>query len=311
MRWIEGGTFAMGSAHFYPEERPVRRVAVDGFWIDETPVTNRDFAAFVAATGHVTLAQIAPDPRAYPGMDPALAVPGALVFMPPSGPVRLDQPSLWWHWVPGADWQHPLGPGPDIAALGLMDHPVVQLAWADAAAYAAWAGKALPTEAEHEYASRGRLDGADYAWGDELAPGGQRLANIWQGEFPHRPTGDDGWFRTSAVRSFPPNGHGLFDMIGNVWEWTADWWQDRPRPPRKRPPGACCTIRNPRGGTAWGSLDPAQPRVKIGRKVLKGGSHLCATNHCQRFRPAARHPEMIDTATSHIGFRCVWRPPVS
>lgn len=308
MRWIAAGEFTMGATGWYPEEAPLRRVFVDGFWIDATPVTNREFAAFVAATGHVTLAEIAPDPGDYPGMPPELAVPGSLVFTPPPGPVPLDRYDLWWRFVPGADWRHPLGPADDIDALGLWDHPVVQIAYADAAAYARWAGKALPTEAEHEYAARGGLEGRDFAWGDELAPDGRMLANYWQGTFPHHNSAEDGWERTSPVGSFPPNGHGLFDMIGNVWEWTQDWWQEQPQPARKKQPGACCTIRNPRGGAEWQSRDPAQPQVRIGRKVLKGGSHLCAVNHCQRFRPAARHPEMIDTATSHIGFRCVKRP---
>jgi formylglycine-generating enzyme required for sulfatase activity len=305
MRLIKGGVFTMGSTGWYPEEAPPRRVRVGDFWIDETPVTNRQFAQFVAATGHVTVAEIAPNPKDYPGMDPALAVPGSLVFTPPPGPVPLDRYDLWWRFVPGADWRHPQGPGSSLD--GLWDHPVVQVAWADAAAYAKWAGKALPTEAEHEYAARGGLEGKDFAWGDALAPQGQMLANYWQGIFPHHNTAEDGWAGTSPVKHFPPNGHGLYDMIGNVWEWTQDWWQDRPQPHRKKPPDSCCTIDNPRGGTLWGSFDPAQPRVKIGRKVLKGGSHLCAVNHCQRFRPAARHPEMIDTSTTHIGFRCVRR----
>jgi formylglycine-generating enzyme required for sulfatase activity len=307
MVWIAGGRFTMGASGWYPEEAPPRAVRVDGFWIDATPVTNREFARFVAATGHVTLAEIAPDPKDYPGMQPELAVPGALVFTPPPGPVPLDRYDLWWRFVPGADWRHPYGPDRDLDALGLWEHPVVQVAWADAAAYARWAGKALPTEAEHEFAARGGLDGKDYAWGDELAPDGNMLANYWQGIFPHHNTSEDGWERTSPVRSFPPNGHGLYDMIGNVWEWTQDWWEERPVPKRKKRPEACCTIDNPRGGSQWGSYDPAQPKVKIGRKVLKGGSHLCALNHCQRFRPAARHPEMIDTSTTHIGFRCVKR----
>ncbi|WP_353217021.1 formylglycine-generating enzyme family protein [Sandarakinorhabdus sp.] len=306
MHRITGGSFAMGSAGWYPEEAPVRQVRVNDFWIDETPVTNRDFARFVAATGHVTLAEIAPDPKAYPGMAPELAVPGALVFTPTAGPVLLSEYHRWWAFVPGANWRRPRGAGSDLTE-DLWEHPVVQVAWSDAAAYAKWAGKALPTEAEHEFAARGGLDGKDFAWGDELAPGGALLANYWQGEFPHDNKAADGWHGTSPVRSFAANGHGLHDMIGNVWEWTQDWWQDRPAKARKRQPGACCTIPNPRGGTLWGSYDPAQPKIKIGRKVLKGGSHLCAVNHCQRFRPAARHPEMIDTATTHIGFRCVVR----
>jgi formylglycine-generating enzyme len=307
MRLIAGGSFAMGATGWYPEEAPVRRVAVDDFWIDETPVTNRDFARFVAATGHVTVAEIAPDAKDYPGMSPDLAVPGSLVFTPPPGPVPLHRYDLWWRFVPGANWRHPQGPGSDLDSLDLWDHPVVQVAYADAAAFAAWAGKSLPTEAEHEFAARGGLDGKDFAWGDALLPDGRFMANTWQGIFPHHNSGEDGWEGTSPVRSFPANGHGLYDMIGNVWEWTQDWWDDRPRTPRKKRPDACCTIQNPRGGQLWTSFDPAQPQVKIGRKVLKGGSHLCAMNHCQRFRPAARHPEMIDTSTTHIGFRCVVR----
>ena len=182
------------------------------------------------------------------------------------------------------------------------------LAWSDAAAYGAWAGKELPTEAEHEYAARGGLEGKEFAWGDELAPNGQMLANYWQGLFPFANTREDGWERTSPVRSYSPNGYGLYDMVGNVWEWTADWWSEHPAAPKKKHDQACCTISNPRGGKLRDSFDPAQPEIRIGRKVLKGGSHLCAVNHCQRFRPAARHPEMIDTATSHIGFRCMVRP---
>lgn len=307
MRHIAGGTFTMGSEAFYPEERPLRQVRVDGFWIDETPVTNRDFARFVAETGHVTQAERAPDPKDYPGMSAELAQPGSLVFAKTAGPVPLTDYHLWWNFTLGADWRHPLGPGSDLDTLDLWDHPVVHVAWADAAAYARWAGKDLPTEAEHEFAARGGLERREFAWGDELAPGGQMLANYWQGLFPFANTREDGWERTSPVRSFPANGHGLYDMIGNVWEWTADWWQETPATPRKRSPQACCTISNPRGGNLRGSFDPGQPQARIGRKVLKGGSHLCALNHCQRFRPAARIPEMIDTSTSHIGFRCVRR----
>jgi formylglycine-generating enzyme required for sulfatase activity len=307
MQLINGGSFTMGSEAYYPEERPLRRVKVDSFWIDETPVTNREFARFVAATGHRTGAEIAPDPKDYPGMLPELAVAGSLVFTPTARPVPLTEFQLWWTFTPGAMWRHPLGPGNDIDGLDLWDHPVVHVAYADALAYAKWAGKDLPTEAEHEFAARGGLEGKEFAWGDELSPGGQMMANYWQGRFPHSNTLDDGWERTSPVRSFPPNGHGLYDMIGNVWEWTRDWWSDQPIVPAKDRRQACCTISNPRGARLQDSLDPSQPGVKIGRKVLKGGSHLCALNHCQRFRPAARHPEMIDTATSHIGFRCVVR----
>lgn len=303
MRFVPGGTFAMGSERFYPEEAPVRKVRVDGFWIDETPVTNAEFARFVAATGHVTVAEIAPDPKDYPGMLPGMDQPGSLVFTKATRPVDLAQPGEWWSFTPGADWRHPLGP--DSSIDGLDDHPVVQVAYEDAAAFARWAGKDLPTEAEWELAARGGLEGADYAWGDDLAPGGAMLANYWQGLFPFANQCLDGWERTSPVRSFPPNGHGLHDMIGNVWEWTRDWWSE----PKAAAKGAksCCAIDNPRGGTLKASRDPQQPGIAIGRKVLKGGSHLCAENYCQRYRPAARHPEMIDTSTTHIGFRCVWK----
>ena len=300
---LAGSAFAMGSKRFYPEERPVRTVSVDAFWIDATPVTNREFAAFVEATGHVTLAEIAPDPADYPGMPPEMARPGSLVFTPPPGVVPPDDATAWWSFVFGADWRRPGGPGSTLE--GLSDHPVVHVAHADAAAYAAWAGKALPTEAEWEYAARGGLAGADYAWGDALAPGGAMLANTWQGKFPHENLLLDGFARTSPVGSFPPNGFGLFDMIGNVWEWTDDWWQAA-RPVRKVR-GACCIPRNPRGGAEEASFDPATPRVRIPRKVLKGGSYLCAPNYCRRYRPAARHPEPVDTSTGHVGFRCVVR----
>lgn len=309
MRFIEGGTFTMGSEAFYPEERPLRRIAVDGFWIDEAPVTNRDFARFVQAKGHRTVAEIAPDPRDYPGMDPELAHAGSLVFTKTAGPVPLTDYHQWWSFTLGADWRHPYGPDSDLDALDLWDHPVVHIAWSDAAAYARWAGKELPTEAEHEFAARGGLEGKDFAWGDELAPGGQMMANYWQGLFPFSNTREDGRERTSPVRTYPPNGYGLYDMIGNTWEWTADWWTENPAKglKAKKPGQSCCAAKNPRGGKLTDSFDPAQPQVRIGRKVIKGGSHLCALNHCQRFRPAARHPEMVDSSTSHIGFRCVVR----
>ena len=301
MRPIPGGVFQMGSEDFYPEEAPARAVRVDGFLIDAAPVTNAQFARFVAATGHVTFAQIAPDPADYPGMDPGLAQPGSLVFEAPAMVTNMRDIGQWWRWRIGADWRHPTGPESSID--GLEDHPVVHIAYADAETYAAWAGKALPTEAEWELAARGGLDSAAFAWGDELAPGGAMLANYWQGQFPIHNDLTDGWARTSPVGAFPANGYGLHDMIGNVWEWTLDWYA----PHGAQPAQSCCIPANPRGPSQAQSLDPAEPRA-VPRKVVKGGSHLCAANYCQRYRPAARHPEAIDTTTSHIGFRCVKRP---
>ena len=301
---LPGGAFTMGSDRFYPEEAPARPVRVDGFWIDATPVTNRAFAHFVAETGHVTLAEIAPDPADYPGLLPELAVAGSLLFTRTAGPVPLNDPSAWWSWSAGTDWRHPAGPESSLE--GLEDHPVVHVAYADALAYAAWAGKDLPTEAEWEYAARGGLADADYAWGDALAPDGAMLANYWQGAFPFANQLLDGWERTSPVGTFPANGHGLSDMIGNVWEWTSDWWS-LPSIPKKKFKGACCVPANPRGGRERDSRDPRTPHVPLGRKVLKGGSYLCAESYCQRYRPAARHPQPIDSSTGHIGFRCVVR----
>lgn len=304
MRFVPGGTFAMGSANFYPEEAPVRQVKVGPFWMDETPVTNRQFAEFVEATGYVTFAEIPPDPRDYPGMAPEMARAGSLVFQKTSGPVDLDDFRHWWHFTFGADWRHPTGP--DSSVDELLDHPVVQIVYQDALAYAQWAGKSLPTEAEWEFACRGGHEGRDFMWGDELAPDGRMLANYWQGLFPFSNTREDGWERTSPVRTYPPNDYGLCDMIGNVWEWTSDWYA-MPQGVRKKKPSACCTLDNPRGGRKGESFDPCTPGVKIGRRVLKGGSHLCAETYCQRYRPAARHPQAIDSSTSHIGFRCIVR----
>ena len=303
MRRLPGGVFTMGSERFYPEERPRRRVRVDAFWIDESPVTNRQFAAFVAATGYRTFAETAPDPADYPGMPPEMAHAGSLVFERPSTRVDLNNFGEWWKFRFDANWFQPLGEGSSIA--GLEDHPVVHIAYQDAEAYAAWAGKSLPTEAEWEYAARSDLD-TEFAWGEELAPGGQMLANYWQGEFPNDNRLLDGWERTSPVRSFPANGFGLYDMIGNVWEWTSDWYA-LANIPNKKAPGSCCIPANPRGGSEQQSYDPHLPAIRIGRKVLKGGSHLCAPNYCQRYRPAARHAQPVDTSSSHIGFRCVRR----
>ncbi|WP_414474166.1 formylglycine-generating enzyme family protein [Microvirga sp. M2] len=299
---IAGGTFWMGSDIHYPEEAPAHRVTGDGFWIDRAPVTNRDFRRFVEATGHVTVAEKTPDPRDYPGALPHMLKAGSLVFDPPNHPVSLDNWSQWWTFRFGTTWRKPYGAGSSIK--GLDDHPVVHVAYEDAAAYAAWAGKELPTEAEWELAARGGLDGAEFAWGDELEPDGRQMANFWRGEFPHRNLSPFAYKRTTPVGTFPPNGYGLVDMIGNVWEWTSDWYTPKHSADA---PKACCIPENPRGGREDQSYDPRQPQIRIPRKVLKGGSHLCAPNYCRRYRPAARHAQPVDTSTSHIGFRCVIR----
>ncbi|BFU43838.1 formylglycine-generating enzyme family protein [Krasilnikovia sp. MM14-A1004] len=296
MVWVPGGRFTMGSDAHYPEEGPAHPMAVDGFHIDRHPVTNDQFAAFVADTGHTTLAERAPDAADYPDADPALLVPSSAVFTPPAYPVDLRDAYLWWSAVAGADWRHPQGPGSGIDGLG--HHPVVHVGHADAEAYAAWAGRTLPTEAEWEYAARAGGSG-EYAWGTELTPDGRHMANVWQGDFPYANEQADGWYWTSPVGSFPVNGFGLHDMIGNVWEWTADWWSAH----RAEPAPACC------GGARASSVDPAlPPPARIPRKVIKGGSYLCAPNYCRRYRPAARLPQPIDTTTGHVGFRCVARP---
>jgi sulfatase modifying factor 1 len=299
---IPGGTFRMGSDKHYPEEAPVHRVTVDGFRMDRTPVTNRQFREFVKATGHVTFAEIPPDLKDYPGALPHMLYAGSLVFSAPTRPVDLRDWSQWWSFLEGADWRHPDGPSSDIN--GLDDHPVVHVAFADALAYAKWAGKDLPTEAEWEFAARGGLDGAEFAWGDALMPGGKHMANTWQGEFPHQNLRTDGFARTSPVGAFPANGYGLHDMIGNVWEWTTDWYSHKHEADA---PKACCIPENPHGGPEAASHDPRLRNIRIPRKVLKGGSHLCAPNYCRRYRPAARHAEPVDTSTSHVGFRCVTR----
>ena len=317
---ISGGAFVMGSDHFYTDEAPAHKVRVDDFLIDSAPVTNREFAKFVAATNYVTVAELPADSEHYPDLDEESALPASLVFIKPPGPVRLDDYNQWWRWQAGACWHRPYGPESGLE--GLDDHPAVHIAYADAQAYADWAGKMLPTEAEWEYAARGGLDNQDYAWGDTLEPDGAILANYWRGTFPFANQRGDGGYRTTTIGHYPSNGYGLYDMIGNVWEWTQDWYTDTRLATDARREGKglvtksagkgdCCAIRNPRGGNERASRDPAMPKLKIGRKVLKGGSHLCAENYCRRYRPAARLPQMIDSTASHIGFRCVLRTNVA
>lgn len=299
---LPGAEFLMGSDRHYPEEGPAHRVRVDGFRIDRHPVTNAQYAAFVAATGYETVAERPLDPADYPGAPAEALVPGSLVFQITPGPVPLNNPANWWAYVAGASWREPLGPG--SGADDLADHPVVQIAYEDAEAYAEWAGVSLPTEAEWEYAARGGIEGAAFTWGEDDVQDTEPLANTWQGAFPWQNSLLDGWLRTSPVGSFAPNGHDLLDMAGNVWEWTTDWYTQQHSGPPTKP---CCGPAGPRGGTEEESFDPAQPAIRIPRKVLKGGSHLCSPSYCLRYRPAARSPEMVDTATSHIGFRCVVR----
>jgi formylglycine-generating enzyme required for sulfatase activity len=293
---VPGGSFLMGSEAFYPEEAPVREAVVDGFWIDIHTVTNREFSRFVRKTGYVTVAERPLQADDFPGAEGTPA--GAMVFRGTKGPVDLNDWRQWWDYVPGAYWRRPEGPGSSVESR--QDHPVVHVAFEDAVAYATWAGKRLPTEAEWEYAARGGLVGKPFVWGDEMEPGGKPAANTWQGEFPWQNLCTDGYERTAPVGQFPPNGYGLYDMAGNVWEWTSTWYAPRAEAPK----AACCASESPRDHVE-GSYDPAFPEIRIPRKAVKGGSFLCAPNYCLRFRPAARSPQMIDSGMSHLGFRCV------
>ncbi len=302
---LPGGRFRMGSVDFYPEEGPVREVTVDAFSIDQNLVTVGEFERFVTETGYMTLAERAVAPEEYPDADPSLLVPGSIVFRPTPGPVPLHDSSLWWAYVPGTNWRHPWGPRSDNTDRDT--HPVTHISFEDAEAYARWAGKELPTEAEWEYAARGGLDGAAFAWGEEQCPDGELMANFWQGEFPWRNTGAAGWRGTSPVGRFPANGYGLYDVTGNVREWTTDYFSPNGAGAAQATEKACCAPHNPRIESPEASFDVGNPGASIPRRVIKGGSHLCAASYCLRYRPAARQAEAIDTSTSHIGFRCIRR----
>ena len=282
----------IGSDRFYPEERPTRAATVTDLWVDRHPVTNTEFDRFVEDTGHVTVAEIAPDPADFPGADPALLVPGSQLFAMTDGPVHLGDWTQWWTWQPGASWRTPKGP--DSSWEDVADHPVVHVGWEDASAYAQWVGKDLPTEDEWEYIARGGLVGRDFAWGDELSPGGAVLANTFRGPFPWRSDDPDGYDRTSPVGSYPANGYGLHDLIGNVWEWTSTRWAPNRAGTAELEQSPCC------GGSA-------RPLQETDRMVTKGGSHLCSPDYCQRYRPAARQGQGVRDTTSHVGFRCVSR----
>jgi formylglycine-generating enzyme required for sulfatase activity len=297
----------MGSDDFYPEERPVHRVTVDEFWMDPHPVTVAEFRSFVEATGYVTVAERAPDPAQYPGVDRSLLVAGSLVFRKPARRVSLRDVRQWWCYVPGACWHSPEGPGSTTA--GREQHPVTHVAYEDATSYASWAGKQLPNEAEWERAARGGLEGAAFVWGDEFAPGGRMMANTWQGEFPWQNLATDGYEGTSPVGAFPPNGYGLYDMAGNVWEWTRDAFTPHHRHGQSTTgkAKACCAPQYPLVEGAAIGQTPAAPIARMPARVLKGGSHLCAPNYCLRYRPAARQPQDEDSSASHIGFRCIVR----
>lgn len=285
---VPGGSFVMGSLDFYPEERPPRRAETPDLWFDEHPVTNAQFRRFVADTGYQTVAEQAPDPADFPGADPADLVPGSQLFVGTDGPVPLDNWMRWWTWAPGASWRHPEGPSSTLHGRDL--HPVVHVGFEDAAAYARWAGKQLPTEVAWERAARGGLDRATYPWGEQFMPDGKIMANTWHGRFPYENLRPHGFTRTSPVKKFPPNGFGLFDVAGNVWEWTTSLWSQTHDDPDREDAPSCCA--------------PARPLTEGDRRVTKGGSHLCAPSYCHRYRPAARQAHAVRSTTSHLGFRC-------
>jgi formylglycine-generating enzyme required for sulfatase activity len=309
MVWIPGGEFSMGKTdptlEFcggndpMPDTRPIHRVHVDGFWMDANEVSNAQYQEFVAVTGYVTVAERKPRPEDYPGAPPEVLVPGSVVFTPPARAVPLRNALLWWRYVPGASWRHPEGPGSSISHR--LDHPVVHIAYEDAEAYARWAGKRLPTEAEWEFAARGGLEGKAYPWGDEFQPEGRWMANTWQGQFPNAGRADDGHARTAPVGSYPANGYGLHDMAGNVWEWTSDWYH--PETYSKRVAADQSVVRNPRGPSEAESYDPQESGMP--KRVQRSGSFLCTDQYCTRYMVGTRGKGAPDTGSNHLGFRCV------
>ena len=297
MAWVPGGEFWMGCEDCgMPDALPLHLVSVDAFWMDATPVTNEQFAAFATATHYVTVAERRPDPRDFPGVRPDALQPGSVVFSSPSHPVPLDDYSRWWTYVPGASWRHPDGPSSDLT--GIERHPVVHIAFEDANAYAKWAGKRLPTEAEFEFAARGGLDRNRYAWGNELRPAGRMPANIWQGHFPDANSGEDGYVRTSPVTAFPPNRYGLYDVGGNVWQWCADWYRADYYGALQ---GLNAPVHDPHGPDA--SLDPEEPAAQ--KRVTRGGSFLCSSEYCSRYLVGSRGKAEVSTGSSNLGFRLV------
>jgi sulfatase modifying factor 1 len=311
MVWIPGGEFSMGSDEtgesmcglpgVTRDSQPIHRVYVDGYWMDATDVTNAQFEKFVDATGYVTIAERTPTAEEFPGAPPENLVAGSTVFTPTSGPVALNDYFQWWRYQKGANWRHPEGPETDIKGKG--SYPVVQIAYDDAVAYAKWAGKRLPTEAEWEFAARGGLTGNLYAWGNEFKPGGKHMANTYQGEFPVKNTAEDGFAGIAPVKSFPANGYGLYDMGGNVWQWCSDWYRPDYYARLKLASGDA-VVRNPQGPES--SYDPAEPSDK--KRVHKGGSFLCTDQYCTRYMVGTRGKGEISTGANHLGFRCVQTP---
>ena len=299
MVWVPGGTFELGDTE-NPEEQPIRQATVAGLWMDRTEVTNAEFARFVAATGYITFAERKPRAEDYPGATPDQLVPGSVVFSPPREAVPLDNALRWWRYVPGADWRHPSGPNSTI--VGHDQDPVLHIAYVDAAAYAAWAGKRLPTEAEWEFAARGGLTGARYTWGDDLTLNGRWMANIWEGAFPHKNSEDDGFSGIAPVASFPANAYGLHDMAGNVWEWCSDWYRPDAYALAQRAAGGG-VVRDPRGVAESESFDPQEPGMP--KRVQRGGSYLCTDQYCTRYMVGTRGKGAADTGSNHVGFRCV------